>query len=83
MQFQQTRPKRLTLYTIKLSKQEYDEEGPKIKEALKKFKQYYDRFDLQYEYEIQALRPSDNILQIKAFIYYNKKLTSGTSLSEL
>lgn len=61
----QTKAKRLTQYTLKISQNEYGTVGPKIREALKKIKQYYARYDLEYDYEIQALTP-DNTLNIKA-----------------
>ena len=83
MRFQQTKAKRHTSYQLKLSKSDYDTMLPKIKEALRKIKNYYEKFDLQYDYEISALNQAENTLTIKSAIHFNKRLHQGTTLSEM
>ena len=53
-----------------------------MREALKKIKAYYAKFNLEYDYEVLALA-SDNTLGIRTQINYNKRMHSGTIMAEL
>eukprot|EP00347_Sterkiella_histriomuscorum_P023890 403333030 len=82
MQVQETKAKRITTYTLKLSKTDFEQiHINKLKECLRKIKQYYERFDLQYDFEISPYQQDTGTVTVKASIHFNKRLHSGFSLA--